>query len=212
MEDARELLKSERRVKWVFTGDSITHGVVYTFGARDYVQLFEERVRCELARVLDVVIKTAISGWTVPQILDDIDANILQFKPDAVSIMLGMNDADRVSFADFAQGYRKILDILKENGDPAVLLHTPNPIIPGLDKKRDENLPAIVEEIRRIGAERGIQVIDHWAEWKNLGRLYPWMGDTIHPNTQGHVAFARRMFKDLGIWDEESAVCRSFVY
>lgn len=212
MEGIEELLKSEKRVKWLFTGDSITHGVLYTFGSRDYVQLFEERLRFELARPLDLVIRTAVSGWTVPQVLNNIEWNILQFKPDVVSIMLGMNDADRVSPTDFAQGYRKILDILKENGDPRVLLHTPNPIVPGHNKVRDENLPSVVEEIRKIGAERGIHVVDHWAEWQSLERIFPWMGDTIHPNAQGHMAFARRLFKDLGIWNEESAVCRYFVY
>lgn len=64
MDRIKQLLKQDKPVKWLFTGDSITHGASHTFGWRDYVQVFEERARYELGRVSDVVIRTGISGWT----------------------------------------------------------------------------------------------------------------------------------------------------
>ena len=55
-------------LRWVFTGDSITHGAVHTYGWRDYTELFSERLRYEMGRRRDMVIKTGISGWTINRI------------------------------------------------------------------------------------------------------------------------------------------------
>lgn len=45
LDQVRPLLKADRPLKWLFTGDSITHGALHTFGWRDYAELFAERVR-----------------------------------------------------------------------------------------------------------------------------------------------------------------------
>ena len=88
-----KLLSDKRTViRWVFTGDSITHGALHTAGWRDYVQLFEERIRWELKRKNDIVIKTATSGWTIYNIANDLESNVLIFSPKVVSISVGMND------------------------------------------------------------------------------------------------------------------------
>ena len=60
----KAILETKTPVKWVFVGDSITHGAKHTFGARSYPEIFGERIRWELRRVRDVIINTAISGNT----------------------------------------------------------------------------------------------------------------------------------------------------
>ena len=90
MERIKASLKSERPLKWLFYGDSITHGAFHTFGARDYTQLFAEKVRYELKRFTDVVINTAISGNNSRQLLNGFDWRVGQFRPDAVFLMIGM--------------------------------------------------------------------------------------------------------------------------
>jgi hypothetical protein len=57
-ERPRTLLRTEKPVKWLFYGDSITHGAAHTRGWRDYTEIFSERIRTELQRAEDVVIKT----------------------------------------------------------------------------------------------------------------------------------------------------------
>lgn len=37
------------------------------------------------------------------------------------------------------------------------------------------------------------------------------MSDPFHPNECGHRAFAQRIFRDIGIWDDASYTCRLFV-
>jgi len=213
MDAIRSLLNSEQPVKWLFTGDSITHGVYYTLGQRDYVQIFEERVRGEMGRSRDLVIRTAVGGWTTELVYADIEWNILQFDPDVVSIMLGMNDACLLTLDDFGRHYRAILDAIAEKTHARAILHTPNPVVPGSDPSREASLPAIVERVRALGTERGLPVVDHWAEWQRAwqedpGRIHTWMGDAIHPSVYGHRAFARLLLGELGIWDDSSPCCR----
>ena len=45
MDEIRALLGRAEPVRWVFTGDSITHGAAHTIGWRDYTELFDERAR-----------------------------------------------------------------------------------------------------------------------------------------------------------------------
>src|SRR5437763_63070 len=83
---------AQQPTKWLFNGDSITHGALHTFGWRDYVELFHERLRFELARGMDVVINTAISGDSTRGLLETFDWRVAQFRPDVVFLMIGMND------------------------------------------------------------------------------------------------------------------------
>lgn len=223
MECVKELLKSDASLKWVFAGDSITHGAYHTLGCRDYVQIFEERVRYEKWRIKDAVIKTAVSGWITGILLENIDWNILQYDPDVVSIMIGMNDAAGVDEADmknrvasFYGNYNKILDTISARTHAKVILHTPNPVIPGLDPMREPNLPSLVEQIKTIGKERDILVVDHFAEWnrareENPIRTHSWMNDSIHPGAQGHRAFAKLLLNELDLWDDKSTCCGSLL-
>jgi len=38
-------MSSDIPVKWLFAGDSITHGALHTWGWRDYTEHFSERIR-----------------------------------------------------------------------------------------------------------------------------------------------------------------------
>ena len=92
MRRIRQLLTRDEPTKWVFTGDSITHGKMHTMGWRDYTELFSERVRFELGRSRDIVIKTGVGGGKISTIANDLEWKVVLFNPDCVSIMIGAND------------------------------------------------------------------------------------------------------------------------
>jgi lysophospholipase L1-like esterase len=213
----RERMKSSAPMKWLFTGDSITHGALHTWGQRDYVEHFAERLRYEMGRKRDMVITTAISGWSTQNIRDDIDWNILQFDADVVSIMIGMNDScmGPEGLKTFRENYFYIIDRVQKMKKAAILLHTPNPIWPEANDRRGA-LPEYVEEIRRIAKDRQLPLIDHWTYWadtirENSFRAVSWMNDSIHPGPYGHLAFTHLLLKELDLWDNTSNVCRFFV-
>lgn len=213
MQAVRELLKGESPVKWVFTGDSITHGAKHTVGWRDYVELFCERLRWELGRSRDVVIKTGISGWTIERIADDLEWNVLQFQPGCVSIMVGMNDCPQgpQGLDRFRETYLRTISRIREEAGAEVLLHTPNWTLATGGDVRMQLLPAYAEAIRDIAREANAPLIDHFAEWLEAdptGAMHHWIGHGCHPNEYGHRAMAHALFRALGIWDDASWTCQ----
>jgi len=206
------LMASGSPMRWLFSGDSITHGARHTYGTRDYTEHFSERVRFEMARLRDHVIKTGCSGWRVTQLLADIDWCILQYRPHVVSFNFGMNDcaAGPAGLAVFRDAYRRAIETVRTQCQAAVVVHIPNPILPG-DPVRNEHLPAYIDACRAIAQETASIPVDHPAAWQGK-QLWYRMSDAIHPNDVGHRAMAHQMLRVLGLFDsEKSDVCRLFV-
>lgn len=214
MQRIRTILAAKKPVTWLFTGDSITHGALHTMGWRDYTELFRERVVWEMQRPNDVVINTAFSGYTVRGLLAEYDLRVGRFTPDVVFIMIGMNDCNAASvpLAEFAQSVRTLADrILGAGGLP--VLQTTSPVVVGKAPGREEHLPTYMDAIRKVATTMRLPLIDHYADWEARGeqRRFYLMSDPFHPNECGHRAFAQRIFRDIGMWDDASYMCRLFV-
>lgn len=209
MNEIRALLQREEPVRWVFAGDSITHGAAHTIGWRDYTELFSERVRWELGRVRDMVIKTGISGWKITDLAADLDWNVLQFRPHVVSMMFGMNDCTLGTdgLDTFEETYRVVIERIREATGAAIVLHTPNAICSSTGEPRLSHLATYRDAILAISAKTCVPCIDHYAEWaanEATGSTHHWLADGFHPNEYGHRAFARSLLQALDIWDPGS--------
>lgn len=214
MQRIQTILKSERPVKWLFYGDSITHGALHTFGWRDYTEHFTERVRFEMGRSQDVIIKTAISGNTTKDLLRDFDWRVGQFRPHVVFIMIGMNDCatgSGVTPDDFRSNVRELCRRIGALDSALPVLQTTCPILPGTAANREPHIDAYMEIIREVAAAEKVPLVDHTRHWKaNMGSLYYWMSDAFHPNNFGHQVFSELLFKEMGIFDQKSMTCRLF--
>jgi len=199
------MLERDEPVRWVFAGDSITHGALHTLGWRDYTELFSERLRWELRRTRDLVLKTGISGWKITDLAADLDWNVLQLRPHVVSMMFGMNDCtlgpDNV--CAFVSTYRDVIDEIREATGALILLHTPNPVLPYVGAPRADQLATYRDAVLEVARETGAPCIDHFQRWsaESEGTLQHWLVDGFHPNEYGHRALARSLFEALGIWD-----------
>lgn len=214
MERITQLLKSDEPIKWLFYGDSITHGACHTFGARDYSEHFDERVRFEMKRLNDIILNTAISGNTTRELLSGFDWRVRQFSPHVVFIMIGMNDCSEtrnLPADEFRQNLQQLCAQLNEiNALP--VLQTTCPILPNTTPDRAPYFPEYMQIIRDVAQENNLPLVDHLKFWEeNNGKHYVWMSNTFHPGAHGHLAFAHKLFHDLGIFDAGSDVCRLFV-
>lgn len=213
MQRIKDLLASDQPLTWLFYGDSITHGVVHTFGQRDYTQLFHERIRTEMGRPMDVVINTAISGHNTQNLLESFDHRVTRFKPDVVMLMIGMNDcttnpAQAIALDQFSTNLHTLCDKFEALGAVAIL-QTTCPILPGSAPDREPQFPVFMQAIRDVAAKRGLPLVDHTTYWQdNIEKLYLWMSNPFHPNEFGHRAFAQLLLTEMGIWDPQSATCR----
>lgn len=207
------LLKGTPAATWVFTGDSITHGALYTEGWRSFPEHFAERVRWELRRVQDVVINTGVVGERTGGLLANLESRVLRFHPEVVMLLIGMNDAlsGPEGRTEFRNNLLEIVGRLREAGAVTVL-QTPNTVYERYASQWVD-LPAYVDIIREMAHETGSPLVDHWQHWKESkpeqAQLVAWLQDqSIHPNVYGHREMARHICRALGIYDRRSLTCR----
>lgn len=205
--------------RWMFYGDSVTHGAAHTDGWRSFPEIFAERLRWEIqlepgfhSMALDIVINNAYSGWTTAELLEHYNTQIREFHPSFVSIMIGMNDMVRPGIPSiFEENLRKLVELIRE--DEAIpLLHTCNPIIPMTEayQMRFDRMENYTEITCRIAADCDVLLVDNYAHWPKLEtnpeELKKWLGEPIHPGGRGHLEIARLMLKVLGM-DSETSGC-----
>ncbi len=214
MKRVKDFLKNEKPVRWLFYGDSITHGALHTYGYRDYVELFSERVRFELGRPMDLVINSAISGDNTRGLLNGFDWRVAQFKPDVIFIMIGMNDCsdgNDINVQEFERNLMTLTEKIEQLGAVAVI-QTTCPILPGQAPDRSPHIDHFMEANRRVAQAKNLPLIDHTKIWeRNSEKFFMWMSNEFHPNEYGHRVFARSIFEALGIYDEMSNTCRLFL-
>lgn len=131
MVDLCRFLERHTPVTWLFCGDSITQGAVHTRGWRDYTQLFKERLG-ELARNDDLVLNTAVGGWSVSALLPRLQERILRLQPDVLFLLFGTNDAAAGPdhLATFSEQYVQVIERARRAGIGAIVVQTTVPMLP----------------------------------------------------------------------------------
>jgi lysophospholipase L1-like esterase len=209
-----KLAQVDKPLMWVITGDSITQGAKWLGQERSYPELLQERMRWELKRRRDLFVNSAISGEKTAGLLADFDWRVLRFRPDVVSIMIGMNDATlgTTGRQKFEADLREMIERVRAVG-AIPILHRTNPIDdenPGSTSRAD--LPAYNEVIGRVAQSTRTLLVDHWRHWRDERpssvALRDWLADPIHPNAAGHRQLAIQLFRTLGCYDSAAASCQ----
>lgn len=201
LEAHQHLLKQvqdfSRPMIWLFAGDSITHGIEHTHGARNYVELWQELIKWEWGihtpagfhhgeRRRDFIINSGVSGQTAGDFLRDLPWRLHQFNPQVVFINFGINDAmQNNGLEQFSANLTGIVNAVREKGAIPVL-QTPTPT----NFEKLTELPRYAEVVRRLADREKLLLIDHAAYWKERSgsdQAHPdWMSDSVHPNAEGH--------------------------
>jgi lysophospholipase L1-like esterase len=211
LETVRAHFARKEPVRWLFCGDSITHGLKHTRGRRDYTQHFAERVRGELGRRRDVVLNVAASGETTRELLEDFKWRVEESRPDVVFLMIGMNDCAKsrsMQVWQFSSNLKEFCRRVQALG-AAVVLQTSPPVVQGLAPEREALFPAFMDVVRSVAHSNSAALVDHHDFWRNHpGKHILWMADAYHPGAYGHLAVAHCLFHALGIFCGSSDTCR----
>lgn len=201
-----DLLAGSDPLNWVITGDSITHGLVFTQGGRSYAEHLHELIRGELERVRDIVVNSAISGHRIVDVLGDFDRRVSSWRPDVVTLMIGTNDLSTggpqpiVSPEDYAASLHEFVTRVRDLG-AIVVLQTPPPIDVANAPER-ARVAEFADAVRQVATSDDVILVDQYARLVELGAGgIPWglMGDPFHPNAAGHAALALEIATVLGI-------------
>ncbi len=205
------LTLEEKPMKWLFVGDSITHGALHTYGYDSLPQLWEKYLREDWGRADDIVLNTGVSGATATEFLERLDIRYTPYADaDVVVVMFGTNDCcfpQDITVEKFKGQLRRILELAKAHGSQ-VVLRTPQP------QREDalERVKAIVpfaEAAREIALTSDVILVDHFRNFSRIKEQEPerfeaCMSDAVHPNVRGQYRMFREMAYAVGMVKEDS--------
>lgn len=184
----------------VCLGDSVTGVYYHTGGRRAYPEMLELAIREALPQAQVKVINAGISGHSTTEGLARLDRDVLQHKPDLVTISFGLNDMTRVPEEQFVDQLKLLVARCRE-AHAQVVLCTPNAVISTAGRPA-EKLIRYCDRIRELGRAWNIPVCDQFAAGESLRARDAWawrltLSDEIHPNMDGHRLMARELCRAI---------------
>jgi len=199
----------------VMTGDSITD--CGRFGdpqglGHGYVRQTVGLVRARYPERRLNIINTGISGHCTDDLQGRWQADVLDHRPDWVTIMIGINDLHRTKDnvkdlppAVFETRYRDLLAQTAASGARIVVI---DPFFMCLGDCADaycanvlERLPGYLAVTEKLAAEFGALHVRTQDAWRRVLSVYPaktWCDEPVHPNADGHYVMANALLETLG--------------
>lgn len=207
-------LQNGERAFIVCIGDSITEQNYHLEGRLNYVGLLTERLM-ELYNRKSNVFNAGKSGDTTQGILERLDEDALRFRPDLVTIMVGMNDA--VSGIDgitpFKHNLQQLVERIATSGSEVLLL-TQNRVDFHIQEQSvllRTSYPSYAAAIEEVALQAKIpfcNIYERWGQYVQgqTNNHLMLMHDSIHPGARGHAFIAAQLYHYLGILprDDES--------
>ncbi|WP_068775680.1 SGNH/GDSL hydrolase family protein [Paenibacillus sp. FJAT-26967] len=220
-------MRFEKRDKLVMIGDSITdcgrarpygEGRVEARGS-GYVMQTDSLLQSAYPSLGIRVINMGISGNTVRDLQERWKSDVLDLKPDWLSILIGINDVWRQYDAPlmtekhvYLEEYAEVLEKLvfeTRSQLKGLVLMTPFYLEPNEQDPMRATMDAYGAVVRRIAEKYDTVFVDTQAAMDqllkhNYAAALAW--DRVHPNQSGHMAIARAFLNAVGFdWRGEEA-------
>ncbi|HUC91211.1 MAG TPA: SGNH/GDSL hydrolase family protein [Paenibacillus sp.] len=212
-------MKLEKGQKLLFIGDSITdcerarpvgEGL---FGAngKGYVALVDALLQSVYPELGIRIVNMGIGGNTVRDLKARWQSDVVNQKPDWLSVMIGINDVWRQYDTPFIVDGHVYLD--EYEATLRELIAATKPMVEGLvlmtpfyiESNAQDAMRRTMDEygavVKRIAGEHGLLCVDTQAAFNEVLReLYSatlaW--DRVHPTQTGHMVLARAFLKAVG--------------
>jgi len=216
---AKGSVRMNAPLRIVALGDSITNGV--GLAGVSEAHTFREIVRRELTERLGArveVVNAGVNGDIVTLAIERLKADVLDRKPDIVTIMFGGNEAGfyrpetdgfadtpRVSRDEFKATLGRVVDRFRAEGIMVVLMTCP-PMTGRyrgmhLDAYQKHGINFLVKEyaqaMREVAAEKGVELIDVYRSFQQDPTTRDYFPDGLHPDARGHRVIADLLVRRL---------------
>lgn len=205
LESITNLINEDKKGIWVFLGDEDTNEIGDTLGYKNYVEYMEERIRWELNdgsinKREKFMINFGTEDINSEYLMNNLEHLVSKYNPKVVFIMIGGNE--KITPEEFKHNLVNIVSKVKNINSIPILQ---SPI------KNGSNIEEYVKVIRVVSEEEKIFLIDHYEYWDRLSKVKKWVIESWlvegRANHRGHLAIAKKIFKDLRIYDYNSLIC-----
>jgi lysophospholipase L1-like esterase len=205
--------------KWILIGDSITdcgraqpvgEGLFNALGS-GYVQMLAGLLGASYPGANLRIVNMGTSGNTVRDLKARWRRDVLDQKPQWLSIMIGINDVWRqfdsplqteshVSLEEYGETYEELIAATKSSLEGLVLA-TPFYIEPNRSDPMRRRMDEYGDVVRHLAAKHGAILIDTQAGFDRvMADIYPaaiaW--DRVHPNHVGSAVLAKTFLDGVG--------------
>lgn len=200
----------------LFIGDSITDcGRSHPMGIHDglgqgYVELVDALFGAHYPERGIRILNTGIGGNRVTDLERRWQEDVLDLKPDWLSVMIGINDvwrqfdrpfeSDQVSIECFESVYRTLLQRIRPSLKGLVLM-TPFYLESNRADPMRQRMDEYGETVKELAAEFDAVYVDVQGAFDRFLMHRPTQslcGDRVHPNKTGHMVIARAFLMALG--------------
>ena len=197
-------------MKIVFFGDSITdcdrdRNDENSLG-NGYVKILADKLRPIYPDTDIELINKGISGNEVCDLLARVESDVIDLKPDAVVIMIGINNTihkfkygKELNFKQFERDLKELLTVLKESGITVIFLEPF--LLPAPDKRRMRTL--FEEELKiidRVASQLADEFVAYDEMFNGLALSIPYTEyseDGVHPTHRGSRLIADTAIKAI---------------
>lgn len=205
LEAITNLINEDENGVWVFLGDGDTNGTGDTFGYKNYVEYVEERIRWELNdgsinKREKFMINFGTEDTNSGYLMNNFEHLVSKYNPKVVFIMIGGNE--KITPEEFKHNLVNVV-IKVKNINSIPILQSPI--------KNGSDIEEYVKVIREVSEKEKIFLIDHYEYWDRLSKVKKWVIESWlveeKANHRGHLEIAKKIFKDLRIYDYNSLIC-----
>jgi lysophospholipase L1-like esterase len=212
-------MKLQKGSKLVMIGDSITdadrakpagEGLFQPYG-RGYVAQIEALLGATYPELAIRVVNQGLSGNTVRDLKNRWQKDVLDLKPDWLSVMIGINDVWRQYDSPLQKEWHVGIEEYESTLDE--LVRTTRPLLKGLvlltpyyiEANKEDAMRATMDRygavVKKLAAKHKALCVDTQAAFDAVSKHYyaatlAW--DRVHPSQAGHMVLARAFLNAIG--------------
>ena len=203
-------------IKFVFQGDSITDAGrdrdnIASFGV-GYPNLVASELMLKHPGEYEFI-NEGISGNRIVDLYARIKRDLINHKPDCLSILIGVNDVwhelneqNGVAAPKFEKIYSMLIEEIKE-ALPNIKIFILEPFVlkgSGTERYFDEFLADVklhAQAAKNVSEKFGLEFIPLQEKFDEASKLMPstyWAADGVHPTAAGHALIKEELIKAIG--------------